>query len=164
MAAQRCPRTAQLRAFDFARAKDADKRYWNESSEPIFAFGYGLSYTTFEYSNLQVEQSSYAPGESVIVTVALENGGTRAGDEVAQLYIHQQLGTSSRPVRELKGFRRVRLQPGETRTLRFALSPADLRYWSAATRSWIQDESRFDVWVGGNSAASLAANFEIKRP
>jgi beta-glucosidase len=83
---------------------------------------------------------------------------------VAQLYIHQRLGTSSRPVRELKGFQRVRLEPGETRTLRFTLSPADLCYWSAATRSWIQDKSRFDVWLGGNSTASLAANFEIKRP
>jgi beta-glucosidase len=146
------------------KPKDADKRYWNESSEPTFPFGYGLSYTTFEYSTLQVEQSSYAPGESVVVTVVLKNSGTRAGDEVAQLYIHQRLGTSSRPVRELKGFQRVRLEPGETRTLRFTLSPADLRYWSAATRSWIQDESRFDVWLGGNSTASLAANFEIKRP
>jgi beta-glucosidase len=93
--------------------------------------------------------------------VDLTNTGARAGDEVAQLYIHQRHGTSSRPVRELKGFQRVSLKPGETRTLRFTLSPEDLRYWSAATHGWVQDESAFDVWVGGSSAADLAGQFEI---
>ena len=66
-------------------------------------------------------------------------------------------------MRELKGFQRVALRPGETRTLRFALSASDLRYWSAATRSWVQDESVFDVWIGGSSAAELAGSFEVRR-
>jgi beta-glucosidase len=144
--------------------KGSDKRYWNESNQPRYPFGYGLSYTTFEYSNLHVERASYAPGESVIVTVDLKNNGKRSGDEVAQLYIHQQSGTSARPVRELKGFQRVTLKAGESRTLHFTLKPDDLRYWTSVTGSWVQDETKFDVWIGGNSAANLAGSFDIKKP
>jgi beta-glucosidase len=143
---------------------NADKRYWNESNEPRYPFGYGLSYTNFEYANLRVEQPSHAPGESVGVTIDLKNIGARVGDEVAQLYIHQRFGTSSRPVRELKGFQRVTLKPGETRKLRFTLTPADLSYWTAATGTWVQDGSIFDLWVGGSSAADLAGSFEVRHP
>jgi beta-glucosidase len=140
----------------------ADQRYWNESNAPVYPFGYGLSYTTFEYSNLRIERPAYRPGEAVVVTVDLKNSGSRAGDEVAQLYIHQRSGTSARPVRLLKGFSRVTLNPGETRALRFALTPDDLRYWSAATGTWIQDETKFDVWVGGSSNADLTGSFEVR--
>jgi beta-glucosidase len=120
-----------------------------------------LSYTTFQYANLRVEHPRYALGEPVTVSVDLKNTGEREGDEVVQLYLHQRSGTSSRPVRELKGFQRIALKPGETRTLRFTLTPDDLRYWSAAIGSWVEDETVFDVWVGGSSAANLAASFEI---
>lgn len=95
------------------------------------------------------------------VTVDVANTGRRTGDEVAQLYIHQKHGTSSRPVRQLKGFNRITLKPGEKRTLTFTISPDDLRYWSDATRSWIEDNSVFDVWVGGDSKASLSGAFEV---
>ena len=80
---------------------------------------------------------------------------------MVQLYIHQRHGTASRPVRELKGFRRIGLAAGETRTVRFALGPAELRYWNAAARDWVVDASTFDVWVGGDSRAELAASFEV---
>jgi len=143
---------------------NADKRYWNESSEPRYPFGYGLSYTKFSYANLHIERTSYAPGEPVNVTVDVQNAGPRAGDEVAQLYLHQRSGTSARPVRELKGFQRVTLQPGETRNLRFTLRPEDLRYWTSVLGSWVQDAAKFDVWVGGSSQADLASSFEVKRP
>jgi beta-glucosidase len=146
------------------KPKEADTRYWNESSEPLYPFGHGLSYTTFQYSNLRVERASYAPEEKVHITVDLKNTGTRAADEVAQLYIHQRLGTSSRPVRELKGFQRVHLEPGQTLTLHFTLRPDELRYWSNVTRGWVLDESAFDVWVGGNSVATLASSFEVRKP
>lgn len=141
--------------------KTANKRYWNESNEPRYPFGYGLSYTTFDYSNLRVEKPAYTVGEAVNVSVEVKNTGARAGDEVAQLYIHQRYGTSSRPIRELKGFQRVTLKPGETRTLRFTLKPDDLRYWTAVTGDWIQDASTFDVWVGGDASAKLASTFEV---
>lgn len=137
-------------------------RYWNESSAPTYPFGFGLSYTTFAYTNLQVGGASVSVGQPVTVSVDLRNTGSRTGDEVAQLYIHQRRGTSARPVRELKGFQRVTLKPGETRTLRFSLRPEDLRYWSAVTGSWVQDESAFDVWVGGSSQADLHGTFEVK--
>jgi beta-glucosidase len=143
---------------------NAYKRYWNESNKPTYPFGYGLSYTTFQYSNLRVERTSYPPGEAVSVTVDLTNSGTRVGDEVAQLYIHQRSGTSARPVRELKGFQRVTLKPGEVRNLRFTLTSGDLRYWSAVTGNWVQDESKFDVWIGGSSDAELASTFEVTQP
>jgi beta-glucosidase len=141
---------------------NADKRYWNESNKPTYPFGYGLSYTTFQYSNLSVERAVYAPGEAVTVRVDLKNIGARSGDEVAQLYVHQRSGTSARPVRELKGFQRVTLKPGEVRSLRFTLTPEDLKYWSAVTGDWVQDRSKFDVWVGGSSEATLAGSFEVK--
>lgn len=142
----------------------AAQRYWNESNEPRYPFGYGLSYTTFQYSNLRIARASYTAGESIPVEVDLKNTGQIKGDEVAQLYLHQRSGTSARPVRELKGFQRVSLEPGETRTLRFTLTPRDLAYWSAVTGTWVHDVSKFDVWVGGNSLADLAGSFAITAP
>ena len=76
-----------------------------------------------------------------------------------QLYLHQRHGSASRPVRELKGFERISLDAGETRTARFTLGPAELRYWNAAARDWVQDATTFDVWVGGSSAAELGTTF-----
>lgn len=140
---------------------NADKRYWNGSNAPTYPFGYGLSYTDFAYSNLRVERPIYPVGAEVKVSVDLANTGQRSGDEVAQLYIHQQYGASARPVRELKGFQRVALEPGDRRTIQFTLRPEDLRYWSAASSDWVQDETVFDVWVGGSSAAGLHSNFTI---
>ncbi|WP_395396010.1 glycoside hydrolase family 3 N-terminal domain-containing protein (plasmid) [Novosphingobium sp. BL-8A] len=140
---------------------DAAKRYQEGSNEPAWPFGFGLSYTTFAYSNLQVLTPKVAPGNAVKVAVDVANTGQRTGDEVAQLYIHQRHGTSSRPVRQLKGFSRITLKPGEKRTLTFTLSPDDLRYWSDARRIWIEDNSVFDVWVGGDSRASLGGSFEV---
>lgn len=139
----------------------ATTRYWNESNAPTYPFGYGLSYTSFAYSNLKVDRTVIVPGDTITVSVDLKNTGSRTGDEVAQLYIHQRTGTSARPVRELKGFRRVTLKPGATQTLKFTLTPAELRYWNAAAHDWVQDSSTFDVWVGGNSEAQLAGTFAV---
>jgi len=142
----------------------ADKRYWNESGAPVYPFGYGLSYSRFSYSNLKIDQTKIAPGEAVTVSVDLKNDGTRTADEVAQLYIHQRSGAAARPVRELKGFQRVTLKPGETRKLTFQLTPAQLRYWNAAKRDWVQDESEFQVAVGSDSTVAFTANFSVAAP
>ncbi len=142
--------------------RDSAKRYWNEAGGPIWPFGYGLSYSSFTYSNLKVDKDSVTPGSSVKVTVDLKNTGTRAADEVAQLYIHQRSGTAARPVRELKGFARVTLKPGETRLLSFTLDDSELRYWSAATRDWTIDNSVFDVAIGADSTAAFGATFSTK--
>ena len=89
------------------------------------------------------------------------NTADREADEVVQLYIHQRVGSASRPVRELKGFRRVTLSAGETRSLQFPIGSNERRYWNAAVRDWVTDSSTFDVWVGGDSTASLSVSFEV---
>ena len=136
-------------------------RYWDGLPVPLYPFGYGLSYTTFEFSNLKVSAPQVKVGESLTVSVDVKNAGQVAGDEVAQLYIHQKFGTDTRPMRELKGFERITLQPGETKTVTFQLSPDELTYWSTNAGQWIQDAAAFDIWVGADSLAELHAEFEV---
>jgi beta-glucosidase len=95
----------------------------------------------------------------VEVAADVENTGASTGDEVAQIYVHQQYGSSSRPVRELKGFERITLAAHEKRTVHFKLGSGELSYWSAAKRAWVVEPARFDVWVGPDSKASLHGNF-----
>jgi beta-glucosidase len=141
--------------------RDQDKRYWNESSTPLFPFGFGLSYATFSFSNLNLSKAEVKKDERVNVSVDVENTSEMAGDAVLQLYLHQQYGISSRPVRELKGFKRIALSPHERKTVQFELSKEDRTYWSSATRAWTEDPSQFDVWVGGDSTASLHGTFTV---
>jgi len=140
----------------------ADKRYWNESNAPLYPFGYGLGYSTFQFSNLKIDGDRVAPGKPLSVSVEVKNAGESIADDVAQLYIHQRYGSSARPVRELKGFERLTLAPGETRTVHFTLRPEDLTYWSASTHGWVQDKTVFDVYAGDDSTASLAGTFEVR--
>jgi beta-glucosidase len=137
-------------------------RYWDISSKPLYAFGYGLSYTTFRFANLHLSKTRMKAGDSVEVGVDVTNTGSVPGDAVAQLYIHQRYGSASRPVRQLEGFRRVTLQPGETTTLRFPLRRDELRFWSPQTKSWVVEPSIFDVWVGEDSRAELHAELTIE--
>jgi beta-glucosidase len=99
----------------------------------------------------------------VTVTAHVTNTGAVAGDEVVQLYVHQKAGTDSRPMRELKGFERVTLKPGEKRRVTFRLGPEELAYWSTNARAWVQDAEAFDVWVGSDSTATLGAAFTVVR-
>ncbi len=137
------------------------RRYWDEESTPLFPFGHGLSYARFEYGDLAVDRSAAVTTETVTASVRVTNTSARAADEVVQLYLHQRHGSASRPGRELKGFRRVTLAAGESRRLEFPIGPAERRYWNAAVRDWVGDPSTFDVWVGGDSTATLATTFEI---
>ena len=137
------------------------RRYWDEQSTPLFPFGHGLSYGRFDYTNLVLDRTSITAGETVNVSVTVTNSGSRAGDEVAQLYISQRYGSASRPVRELKGFQRVSLAAGESRTLRFSLGPHELRYWNAASKDWFIDVTAIDVFVGSDSTADQTDSFTI---
>lgn len=140
--------------------RDQDKRYWDAPSTPLYPFGYGLSYTTFEFGAPQVE--GLIDDEGVVtVSTTVRNTGSRAGDEVAQLYIHQRSGRASRPVRQLKGFERITLQPGESRTVRFTLDLESVRYWNAGTRGYVVDPGVFDVWVGNSSQALARGEFTV---
>lgn len=136
-------------------------RYWDGLPVPLYPFGFGLSYTTFEFSNLKVSAEKIKVGKSLTVSVDVTNTGKVAGDEVAQLYIHQQYGTDTRPIRELKGFERITLQPGEKKTVTFTLGANELTYWSTNAGKWIQDPASFDLWAGSDSQASLHAEFEV---
>jgi beta-glucosidase len=137
------------------------QRYWDEQSTPLFPFGHGLSYGRFDYTGLALDRERVRPGESVVVSVTVTNVGGRTGEEVAQLYIHQRHGSASRPVRELKGFQRLGLAAGESRTLQFTLGPDELRYWNAATKDWVIDETTIDVYVGGDCTAAKTVSFTI---
>ena len=141
----------------------SDERYWNEPNSPLYPFGFGLGYTTFNHANLRASKSVIAPGETLVVEVDVTNMGSRSGDEVVQLYLHQRHGTSARPVRELKGFERVTIEPGETRKVGFELGGDALAYWSTATQDWVIDESTFDVYVGSDSTAELTTSFEVRK-
>ncbi len=136
-------------------------RYWDMSSKPLYPFGYGLSYTTFKFANLHLSQTSIKRDGSTEVSVEVTNTGSVAGDAVAQVYIQQRSGSASRPVRQLKGFERVTLQPGETKTLKFPLGKDELEFWSPQTKVWAVEAATFDVWAGEDSTASLHAELVV---
>ena len=142
-------------------APNFTSRYWDVKSTPLYPFGYGLSYTTFSFDNLKLNQSEAKVGSTFDVSVEVANTGSRAGDAVVQLYIHQRAGSASRPVRELKGFQRVNLAAGSKQTLHFKLGPEELQYWSPVTKKWVVEPEQFDVWIGDNSQANLHGEFKL---
>jgi beta-glucosidase len=137
------------------------RRYWDEPSVPLFPFGYGLSYSKFSFAPPKASQPQIKVGQPITVEAEVENTSDVAGDVVAQLYIHQRFGSASRPVRELKGFDRVLLQPHEKKTLHFTLSPRDLSFWSTAKRKWTQEPTTVDYWVGEDSTANDGGSFVV---
>ena len=136
-------------------------RYWDINSKPLYPFGYGLSYSAFKFANLQLCKTSMGAGETAEASVDVTNTSSVAGDAVAQLYIHQRYGSASRPVRQLKGFQRISLEPGETKTLKFPLGKNELKYWNPQTKQWIVEPSEFDVWAGEDSTASLHVDLKV---
>ncbi len=141
--------------------EDQGKRYWDEESKPLYPFGYGLSYSSFSFSNLKLSRTQIKPGQTIDVSVEVENTGTSSADEVAQLYVHQQSGSTSRPVRELQGFERITLAAHEHRTVHFSLGNEELTYWSAAKKRWVEEPATYDLWVGGDSEALLHSTFLV---
>jgi beta-glucosidase len=142
-------------------APDFTSRYWDLSIKPLYPFGYGLSYTTFKFANLRLSKERMTTDQTIQVEVDVTNTGTVAGDTVAQIYIHQRAGSASRPVRQLKGFRRITLQPGETQTLNFSLGKDELQFWSPQTKTWAVEPGTFDVWAGEDSTASLHTQMTV---
>lgn len=138
----------------------AAKRYWDAVGGALWPFGYGLGYTQFTYSAPRVDLTSLRQGQAVNIGATVRNTGARTGDEVVQLYLHQH-ATVSRPVRELKGFQRITLKPGEAREVNFTLTPQDLSFWNPETRQWTEGDGSFDIWVGGDSTAGQAGSFTV---
>jgi beta-glucosidase len=149
---------------DYAEGIYVGYRYFDKRNiEPLFPFGYGLSYTKFDYSDLKVSPDKAAPGQSVGVTLRVRNSGSRAGAEVVELYLHDAHSTVDRPIQELKGFRRVVLAPGETRVVDFTLDQSAMAYYSTAKRDWVAAPGHFDVLVGSSSRdIRLKGSFDLE--
>jgi beta-glucosidase len=126
-------------------------RYYDQKGvEPLFPFGFGLSYTTFAYSDLRVPET-VQPGESVEVSVTITNTGARAGKEVVQLYVGDKASSLVRPPKELKGFKKVSLDPGESKTADFVLDQRALSFYDPAQKQWVAEPGEFEVLVGSSS-------------
>lgn len=136
-------------------------RYWDGSSAPLYPFGFGLSYTSFKLSNLKVSAAAMPVGGKLSVTIDLENLGSRDGDEVVQLYIHQRSGSASRPVRELKGFKRISVKAGSKQAVTLTLDSTELGFWSPQTHRWSVEPADFDLWVGSNATAEQHSTFTV---
>jgi beta-glucosidase len=136
-------------------------KYLDVSNEPLYPFGHGLSYTQFTYSGVQLSDSTLTTGGSITATVTLTNSGRRAGEEVVQLYIRDQAGSITRPVKELKGFQKVALQPGESRQISFTITPEALKSYNADLQ-WTAEPGKFSVFIGGSSATANKAAFTLK--
>ncbi|MBC6991896.1 beta-glucosidase BglX [Hymenobacter sp. BT491] len=137
-------------------------RYLDVTNDPLYPFGYGLSYTTFTYSKPELSKATIKPSEALEVKVNLKNTGNYDGEEVAQLYIRDMVGSSSRPVKELKGFQKVFLKKGESKTLTFRLTAEDLKFYNNDLK-FVAEPGDFQVFVGGNSRDVQEASFKLEQ-
>jgi beta-glucosidase len=127
------------------------RTYLYAKQKPLYAFGYGLSYTSFAYSKLRVSSPTLKDGATAMVSVEVKNTGSRAGDEVVQMYVSHEGSSVARPVEELKGFARVSLRAGEVKTVTLPLSAKALAYWDEKTKAFVVEKDRVVVKVGGSS-------------
>ncbi len=138
----------------------AEVPYLLELPGPLFPFGHGLSYTTFKFANLKLSPARIAPEGETTVSVDVTNTGSRAGDEVAQLYLRDRVSSVTRPVKQLVGFRRIHLSPGESQTVQFKLTPAELGFYNADMR-WVVEPGKFDIMAGSSSARTIGTVLEV---
>jgi beta-glucosidase len=130
------------------------------SCDPLYPFGYGLSYTTFDISNLRLSSGTLGRRGSVTATVDVKNTGGREGDEVVQLYIHDPVASVSQPVRRLRAFQRVTLKPGETQSVSFKLDRSDVGFYDNLDR-WVVEPGTIDLYAGDSSTATLHASVQV---
>ncbi len=135
-------------------------RYLDVPNEPLYPFGFGLSYTTFTYGKPTLSKATIGPAETLIVSVTVQNTGATDGEEVAQLYIRDMVGSISRPVQELKGFQKIMLKKGESKTLTFRLAPDDLKFYNNDLK-FVAEPGDFQVMVGGNSRDVQMVPFKL---
>ena len=154
------PRTVGQLPIYYNHKPTARRGYLYTSKEPLFPFGHGLSYTTFEYSDLKVSPAKIGPGGQSRVSVTVKNTGRRAGDEVVQLYVRDLVSSVTRPVKELKDFRRVSLAPGESKAVTFTLTPDKLSFFNLNMER-VVEPGWFDVMVGTSSVKYQTAKLEV---
>lgn len=152
--------------YSTGRPTNSDKNvFWSHYTDvektPLYPFGFGLSYTTFDYKNLKINKTAFAKGEAVKVTVEVTNSGNYDGKEVVQLYIHDDVASLARPVKELKGFELVDLKKGETKTVTLTLTDKELGFYDN-DGNYLVEPGTFKIMVGGSSDKGLESGFEIK--
>ena len=134
--------------------------YLYSTNKPLFPFGYGLSYTTFSYNNLRVSPSQIGPAGYATLNVELTNTGSVKGEEIVQMYICDEVSSVTRPVKELKGFKRITLEPGETRTVTFEITPEKLSFLDKHLER-VVEPGKFTVMVGSNSVELKTVTFKV---
>jgi len=145
------------------------RHYEAKAIKPLFAFGHGLSYTTFEYTSITLDKQEISDSETVRVTVTLRNTGSMSGKEVVQLYVRDVKSSIARPEKELKGFQKVQLEPGEEKTIEFTLDKRSFAYYNTELKDWHVETGEFEVLVGGSSDqivlnATLKVNSTVMLP
>lgn len=139
-------------------------RFWSNyldvSNDPLYPFGYGLSYTTFTYGDVKMSNSNLKPGQKIKLTTTVTNSGKYAGEEVVQLYVRDLVGTSTRPVKELKGFQKISLQPGETKTITFEIGEEMLRFYNSQLK-YVSEAGDFKAFIGTNSRDVKEVDFKL---
>ncbi len=134
--------------------------YLDVSNEPLYPFGYGLSYSKFTYSDITLDKTSFKPGEKIMASVSVTNNSDVDGQEVVQLYIRDMVGSVTRPVKELKGFNKILLQAGEVRKISFTISEQDLKFYNYDLK-FVAEPGDFKVFIGGNSRDVKEASFKL---
>jgi beta-glucosidase len=128
------------------------RTYLYFKGQPLYPFGYGLSYTKFDYSNLRLSSAKLAKNGAIAVSVDVKNTGKLAGDEVVQMYVEHPKSQVARPLKELKGFQRITLQPGEKKTVRMALKAQSLAWWNEKQKAWEVEAEPIGIRIGSSSA------------
>jgi len=154
------PRSVGQLPIYYSRKPTSFRPYLDEPRSPLFAFGHGLSYTTFKYADLRLTPATIGPSGSTTVSVSVTNTGKLKADEVVQLYVHDLIASVTRPVKELRGFRRVSLGPGETQVVELPLSSRDLSFLDEGLTR-VVEPGAFDVLVGGSSTDLAQARLDV---
>ena len=148
-----------------ADGADAGSVFWShygdEKNSSLYPFGYGLSYTSFEYSEIELNSNKLTINSEITVSVKVKNTGKVKGKEVVQMYIKDHFASTTRPVKELKGFKLIELGPGESRTISFTIN-ADLLKFYSARKKWESEPGKFSVFIGSDSATKRKAIFDLK--
>ena len=134
--------------------------YSDVENSPLYPFGYGLSYTSFDYSDLKISSDSMNVNQSIIVSVTVANSGKYKGKEVVQLYTRDLYGSLTRPLKELKGFKMVELEPGESKTVNFTIDNSLLKYYTV-NKKWESESGDFNVYIGGDSNVEVFKKFKL---
>jgi beta-glucosidase len=154
------PRSVGQLPIYYNQKPSAIHRYVSEKETPLYPFGFGLSYTKFSYSNLRLDQKRIQKDGKIRVSVDVKNTGDRDGEEVVQLYINDVYSSVTTPRKTLKGFKRVKIKKGETKTVSFILTPDELAIWNREMKR-VVEPGEFEVMVGGNSVDLIKTSFEV---